>query len=121
MLRKFLATVILVVSLEAQVEKFQVLANKVDTKNNIMIATGNVVIFSPSYYITAQKIIYDKNKGTFELFDDVLILKDNNVQTKSEYAFLDINSDDLYQKPNMFFEETEAIWINSKDSEKKMM
>ncbi len=119
MLRKFLATIILVVSLEAQVEKFQVIASNVDTKNNIMIATGNVVIFSPSYYITAQKIIYDKNKGTFELFDDVLILKDNNVQTKSEYAFLDVNTDDLYQKPNMFFEETDAIWINSKDSEKK--
>lgn len=119
MLRKFLATIILVISLEAQVEKFQVIANTVDTKNNIMIAEGNVVIFSPSYYITAQKIIYDKNKGTFELFDNVLILKDNNVQTKSEYAFLDVNTDDLYQKPNMFFEETEAIWINSKDSEKK--
>ncbi|WP_072680552.1 LPS-assembly protein LptD [Arcobacter sp. LA11] len=119
MLRKFLATIILVVSLEAQVEKFQVIANNVDSKNNIMIATGNVVIFSPTYYITAQKIIYDKNKGTFELFDDVVILKDNNVQTKSEYAFLDVNSDDLYQKPNMFFEEEGAIWINSKDSEKK--
>lgn len=119
MLRKLLATIILVVSLEAQIEKFQVIANSVDSKNNIMIATGNVVIFSPTYYITAQKIIYDKNKGTFELFDDVLILKDNNVQTKSEYAFLDVNSDDLYQKPNMLFDESESIWINSKDSEKK--
>lgn len=119
MLRKFLATIILVVSLEAQIEKFQFVANKVDTKNNIMIATGNVVVFSPTYYITAQKIIYDKNKGTFELFDDVLILKDNNVQTKSDYAFLDINSDDLYQKPSLLFEDKTSIWISSKDSNKK--
>lgn len=119
MLRKFLATIILVVSLEAQVEKFQVIANNVDSENNIIIAKGNVVIFSPTYYITAQKIIYDKNKGTFELFDDVLILKDNNVQTKSEYAFLDINTDDLYQKPNLFFDENSSIWISSKDSVKK--
>jgi LPS-assembly protein len=119
MIRKFLVTIILVVSLKAQIEKFQFVANKVDTKNNIMIATGNVVVFSPTYYITAQKIIYDKNKGTFELFDDVLILKDNNVQTKSDYAFLDINSDDLYQKPSLLFEDKTSIWISSKDSNKK--
>lgn len=119
MLRKFLATVLIVISAHAELEKFQVLANNVDSVNNIMIAKGNVVIFSPTYYITAQKIIYDKNKGTFELFDDVLILKNNNVQTKSDYAFLDVNTDDLYQKPNMFFDQSNSIWINSKDSDKK--
>lgn len=119
MLRKFLATALLVVSLHAQGEKFQIIANNVDTRNNIAIATGNVVIFSPTYYITAQKIIYDKNKGTFELFDDVVILKDNNVQTKSNYAFLDINTDDLFQKPSMLFEQSNSIWVNSKDSQKK--
>ena len=119
MLRKFLATALFLVSLHAQGEKFQIIANNVDTKNNIAIATGNVVIFSPSYYITAQKIIYDKNKGTFELFDDVVILKDNAVQTKSDYAFLDTNTDDLFQKPSMLFEQSNTIWINSKDSQKK--
>ncbi len=119
MLKKFLATLLLVISLHAETEKFQVIANNVTAEDNIMIATGNVVIFSPTYYITAQKIIYDKKKGTFELFDDVMILKNNNVQTKSDYAFLDVNTDDLYQKPNMYFEETNSIWINSKDSDKK--
>ncbi len=119
MFKKFFVTAFLIVSLHAQSEKFQVIANKVDTKNDILIATGNVVIFSPTYYITAQKIIYNKNKKTFELFDDVVILKNNNVQTQSDYAFLDVNSDSLYQKPSMFFEQSNAIWINSKDSQKK--
>ena len=119
MLRKFLATIILISSLHAEVEKFQVIATDVKSQNNIMIAKGNVVIFSPTYYITAQKIIYDKKNGTFELFDDVMILKNNNVQTKSDYAFLDVNTDDLYQKPNMFFEQSSSVWINSKDSQKK--
>ena len=119
MLRKIIATAILTVSLHAEVEKFQILANDLVTKNNIIIATGNVVAFSPSYYITAQKAIYDKNKGTFELFDDVIVLKNNNVQTKSNYTFLDINTDDMYQKPSLYFEELNSIWISSKDSEKK--
>ena len=119
MFRKIFATVILITFLHADVEKFQVIATNVKSENNIMVAKGNVVIFSPTYYITAQKVIYDKNKGTFELFDDVIVLKNNNVQTKSDYAFLDVNTDDLYQKPNMFFEQTSSVWINSKDSDKK--
>lgn len=119
MLKKIIATIILTVSLHAQQEKFQILANNLVTKNDIVIATGNVVAFSPSYYITAKKAIYDKNKGTFELFDDVIVLKNNNVQTKSNYTFLDINTDNMYQKPSLYFEESNSIWISSKDSEKK--
>lgn len=120
MLKKFIATVLLVVSLHAQNEKFQVLATNVVTKDdNVIEANGNVVIFSESYYLTAQKIIYNKEKETFELFDDVMIVKNNTVQTKSNYAFLDIKNDGLYQKPTMFFDEPSAIWINSEVSEKK--
>jgi len=118
MLKKIIATAILVVSLHADVEKFQVLANKLVTKDDIVIAKGNVVAFSPTYYITAQKAIYDKKKGTFELFDDVVILKNNNVQTKSNYSFLDLNTDDSYQKPSLYFEESNSIWISSKDAKK---
>lgn len=119
MLKKFLITALVIVSLHAETEKFQVIANNVNAENEVMIATGNVVVFSPSYYITAQKIIYNKKEGTFELFDDVIILKNNNVQTKSDYAFYNVKTEDLYQKPNMFFEETNSFWINSKDSKKK--
>lgn len=119
MLKKVIATAILVVSLHAENEKFQVIANNLNTKNNILVAKGDVVVFSPKYYITAQKIIHDKDKNTLELFDDVIIVKNNNVQTKSDYAFLDLNNDDLYQNPNIFYEEKSQIWINSKDADKK--
>ena len=120
MLRKFIASVILVISLHAQSEKFQILATNIVTKeNNVIEATGNVVIFSQSYYLTAQKVIYDKEKEIFELFDDVMIVKDNKIQTKSNYAFLDIKNDTLSQKPTMFFDEVSQVWINSKASGKK--
>ena len=69
---------------EVITEKFQVFANNVNTKNNLLVANGNVIIISPTYYITAQKAIYDKDKGTFELFGDVIVLRDNQVQVNSE-------------------------------------
>lgn len=119
MLRKILATAILVVSLHAETEKFQVIANNLDSKNDIVVAKGDVVIFSKTYYMTAKKVIYNKKDGTFELFDDVIIVKDNNVQTKSKYAFLDTNKNDLYIKPNLLLESSSDVWINSKDAKKK--
>ncbi len=120
MLRKFIATIILVASLHAQNEKFEIIANDVKTKeNNILVATGNVVIYSKTYYITAQKIIYDKEKETFELFDDVMILRNNNVQSKSDYAFLDMKNDGIYQKPTMYYDESTSVWISSNESDKR--
>lgn len=104
--------------LNAQVEKFQVFANNVDTKNNIVIANGNVIITSPTYYISAQKAIYDKDNQTFELFDDVIILKNNTVQVNSEYTFLDVKNNNSYQKPNLLYDHSSSIWINAKESKK---
>ncbi|QKF82069.1 LPS-assembly protein LptD [Halarcobacter ebronensis] len=120
MLKKTLLLFILSLSfLYAEVERFQIISNDLVTKNDIVIATGNVVAFSPTYYITAQKAIYDKNKGTFELFDDVVILRNNNIQMNSNYAFLDLNTNDMYQKPSIYFEDSSSIWISSKDSQRK--
>ncbi|XPV70076.1 MAG: LPS-assembly protein LptD [Halarcobacter sp.] len=118
MLRIIFTLILLTLALNAKIEKFQVFANNVDTKKGILIANGNVIIVSPTYYISAQKAIYDKNNGTFELFDDVIILKDNTVQVNSEYAFLDVTNNNSYQKPNLFYDHTSSIWINSKESKK---
>ena len=104
---------------EATKEKFQILAKKVNSKDNIVIATGNVVIFSPNYYILANKAIYDKNKETFELFDDVIVLQNNEVLTQSNYAFLDITKEEIYQNPIFVVSSQSNVWITSKELEQE--
>ncbi|MFV0561595.1 LPS-assembly protein LptD [Malaciobacter mytili] len=99
-------------------EKFQIVANNVDSENDSIIATGDVVIFSSSYYASAKKVVYNQKNDTFEFFDDVLIIKDNKIQTQSDYAFLDNTNNALYQKPSLIFENAGNIWINSKESKK---
>lgn len=101
-------------SIEA--EKFQILANTLNSKDNVVIAKGNVVIFSPTYYILAQKAIYNRNSSTFELFDEVVILHKNTVQTQSNYAFLDINKEKMVQNPAFLLDNKSNVWINSKNS-----
>lgn len=122
MLRSVVAPLILLSTLsyskELNNEKFQLLAKNIDTKDSTVIANGDVVVFSKSYYITADKIVYDKEKETFELFDNVLILKDNTIQTQSNYAFLDVNDDSYEQTPVLLMEKESNLWVNSKSSKK---
>ena len=78
-------------------QKVRILSSTVTTNDNILIAKGNVVIYSNKYYISADKAIYNKELETFELFGDVLIIKDNKIKTKSNYAFLDMKNDNILQ------------------------
>ncbi|QKJ23128.1 LPS-assembly protein LptD [Poseidonibacter lekithochrous] len=123
MLKHIIAPLIIASSLsfaqEMNTEKFQLLAKSIDTKNDKVIASGDVVIFSNSYYISAKKIIYDKTNETFELFDDVLILKDNSIQTQSDYAFVDMKEDAYKQSPVFLIEKESNLWANSQKSSKE--
>ena len=99
-------------------EKYQIYANKLLTKNNVTTATGDVVIFSKTYYMTAQKVIYDKDKETFELFNDVVILKDNNLHSNSNYSFIQMKSGNVRQAPTLLINNDSPLWINSSKSNK---
>ena len=103
---------------ELNMEKLQLVAKDVDTKNNIITATGDVVAYSPTYYLSSDKMIYDKDKEILELFDNVLIIKDNKIQTQSNYAFVDMKNDIINQDPVFLMDNTSNIWSNSKEANK---
>lgn len=123
MYKKIVASLVITSSLlysqEIKNEKFQLISKDINTKDNIVIATGDVVVFSPTYYLSADKIIYNKDNETFELFDNVLIIKDNSVQTQSEYAFVDLKKDAFNQNPMFLYENKDKIWMNSNTSVKE--
>ena len=123
MYKKILLSLFLTTSLlkaqEVNNEKFQLISKDINSKDNITIATGDVVIFSPTYYLSADKAVYDKEKETFDLYGNVLIIKDNNIQTQSDYAFVDLKNDVSAQNPMFLYENQNNIWLNSKFSTKE--
>lgn len=125
MLKNNVASLLLISSLatvnaaELKNEKFQLISEYINTENNIVTATGNVIVFSPTYYLSASKIIYNKIEETFELFDNVLILKDNNIQTQSDYALINLKKDSYSQTPVLLFDKESNLWVNSKKSTKE--
>lgn len=121
--KKIVASLLITSSLiyaqELKNEKFQLVAKNVNAVENVITASGEVVIFSPTYYLSANKVIYNKDNETFELFDNVLVIKDNNIQTQSNYAFIDLKKDSFNQSPMFLQEQNNKIWINSKTSNKE--
>ncbi|PRM90270.1 organic solvent tolerance protein [Aliarcobacter cryaerophilus] len=103
---------------ELDIEKLQLVAKDVDTKNNIITAIGDVVAYSPTYYLSSDKMVYDKDKEILELFDNVLIIKDNKIQTQSNYAYVDMKNDIINQDPVFLMDNTSNIWSNSKEANK---
>lgn len=44
----------------SNIENVQILAENLNNKGDIVKASGDVLIFSPTYYITAKEVIYNK-------------------------------------------------------------
>lgn len=122
MLKKLCLVVLIAYNIYAQEveeEKYQINAKFLDTKNDIVTAVGDVVIFSKTHFMTANKVIYDRKNKTFELFDDVVILKDNMLQAQSNYAFVNMQTDEMIQNPTLLLDKESNLWINTNTSEKK--
>lgn len=94
----------------------QIVAKTVTTTNEIVNAKGNVVVYSPKYYITATKLIYDKKNLKLELFGDVSLVKEDELITFSQYLFIDIKKDLKMMKPIILIDNGTKLWFNSKSA-----
>jgi len=100
-------------------ENLEIIAKNIAMENNIITATGNVIVYSPTKYMTAAKLIYDRNKSTIELFDNVIVVQDGETTNYSEYLFLDTKKDLKLLKPSLFLEDSGKLWLNSQQIDAK--
>ena len=100
-------------------DKLEILAKEINAKDNIIIAKGDVLLYSPQYYITATKALYNKTNSTIELFDNVNIIKDGKMITFTNYAYLNLDKDKDIFTPILLLSNIHNIWVNSKTSNKQ--
>lgn len=103
---------------EININKLQILATTIEVQKDIIIASENVLIHSHQYYITAQKVLYDKKNSTLELFDNVNIIKNGETTIFTNYAFLDFANEVDKFTPVLTIDNKNDIWINSTDANK---
>ena len=100
-------------------ENIQILAETLEIRDDIVYATGEVVVYSPNYYMTANRLIYDKVKSKLELFDEVNVIKNNEVLSYSQYIYIDIQKDINNFKPMLMLDNTNKIWMNAENGYKE--
>jgi len=97
-------------------ENIQIIAKNLNSKDKVITATGDVVVFSKNYYITSKKLIYNKKKRTIKFFNDVNLIKNNQQISFSQYLFIDLNKKLKIIKPMLMLDNKSQLWFNSTDT-----
>jgi len=97
---------------QKQQDIVQIVANSVNQNGSIITADGDVLIFSPNHYLTANKAIYNRSNATVELFGNVSISKAKDTISISKYAFVNLSEDINEFSPILLIDKKTQIWIN---------
>ena len=82
----------------------------------ILTAVDDVVVFSDFYFITANKAIYNENTEEIELFGDVNILRGKSERSHSNYAKINLNTNQANFENFFFSNNNLEVWFQSKKS-----
>ena len=99
--------------------QLQIVSQSIDVTNEFIKAKGGVLVFSPNYYITAKKVVYNKIKQKLELFGNVNISKNNEAVSVSKYALIDLKNEIRIADPILLIDNKTDVWIDAKKIEEK--
>ncbi len=121
-MRKIVLFLILIVNFSyAKIENVELLANSVHKNEHFIVAKGDVLVYSESYLITAQKAVYNELNGDLELFEDVNFINGISGAVKSKYIKLNLEDKTGFFSPFFHYEQDGNMWLeceNAKSNEK---
>lgn len=116
MFRSLIFLLLCFLNLFANSQKFELLADDVVSENGIVTANNNVVVYSQTYLITADRAIYNQKTEIIELFGNVNMMKGISEISRSNYAKINLkDKSSNFQSLFMMNKELE-VWIKSDES-----
>ena len=100
----------------AEIQNVELLANSVSKEGTIIIAKGEVVIYSERYLITADRAIYDEQNGDLELFGNINMLRGASESSRSNHARINLRTDEADFQPFFLFDQQSDIWIQCENA-----
>ena len=94
-------------------DKVEIYASKMDSKDNVVNATGNVAVVYKDYYITSSRAVYNRNTGDLELFDNIKANQGNDYKLLGNYAKLNIKNKERTFKPFYMLEKDSKVWMSA--------
>ena len=110
--KSFILFALFLSSLQARVENVEFVAKEVHKEGSIVTATGDVLVYSPSYLVSAKRAKYDEKNEIVELFENVSILRNNEEATNSNYAKINLKTNEI-TTDNAFamHQSKETVWL----------
>ena len=98
---------------ENDANKVEIYATHLDSENEIVRATDDVVVLYKDYYLSAKDAVYDKKSGNLELFGNVRAIQGDKYQLLGDYARLNIANKERDFKPFYMLEQKSQLWVSA--------
>ena len=110
---KFFTLFFIVTSFLYAIDRVEIYATTIESKDNIIKADGEVIVIYKDYFLTAKSAIYDKNSGELELFGNIHANQGDNYKLLGESAKLNIAKKERSFKPFYMLEKQSEVWISA--------
>ncbi|MBE0494945.1 MAG: LPS-assembly protein LptD [Campylobacterales bacterium] len=92
-------------------ENVELLANTVTKNGEWVEAVGEVLVYSERYLLSADRALYNELTGELELFDNVSVLRGVYESSQSEYAKINLKTDEGDYRPFFYYDQRSDIWM----------
>jgi len=110
---KLLTLLVILTTFLYATDKVEIYATSMESKDNIVNATGEVTVVYKDYFLTSKSATYDKNTGILELFDNIRASQGGNYKLLGNYAKLNISKKERTFKPFYMLEKSSKVWISA--------
>jgi len=100
-------------------DKVEIYASSMDTKGDIVEASGGVSVIYKKYFLLADRAIYNRESGDLELFENIRLNQNGEYKILGKYARLNIAKKEKFFKPFYMTEKESKVWISAYSGESK--
>ena len=95
-------------------ESVEFLADDILKTGNVITAKGNVLAYSKNYFASANSAKFDQDNKILELFENVNLIRSSGEMVRSNYAKINLNTNDIDFEETFVVNQFSEIWIQSK-------
>jgi len=118
MLKLLLVSFVFVLSAYAS-DKVEIYASSLESQENIVKASGDVIVVYKDYYLSANRATYDRLTGELELFDNIRATQGDDYKLLGDYAKLNIAKKERTFEPFFMLEKNSKVWLSAGKGEAK--
>ena len=98
-------------------DKVEIYASIMDSKSNVVEASGGVSVVYEDYFIFAQRATYHRDTGDLELFDNIRANYKGSSKILGDYARLNIKKKEKMFRPFYMLNKESKVWISADEGQ----